>query len=127
MNAPMPPDLPRFLPTLTEVVQPEELEALADGTAATEPGHRPPLAPPLAIDPPPPTPVPSPDDLVEQVMQRVTPLLQARLRTVAESWLQAQVRALEPALLEQATQAIEADVARAVAQTLQAQPPRSTG
>jgi len=120
----LPPDLPRFLPTLTEVVQPDELESLADVAA---PPHQPALASPIAGDQlqPQPTPAPSPEALVEQVMQRVTPLLQARLRAVTESWLQEQLRGLEPALWEHLKQAVQADVVRAVAQTLEAQSPRS--
>ena len=118
----LPPDLPRFLPTLTEVVQSHELEALAD---VAGPPDQPPLASPVASDPPQTPPAPSPEALVEQVMQRVTPLLQARLRAVTETWLQEQLRGLEPALWERVTQAVQADVVRAVAQTLDASPPRS--
>ena len=97
-----PKNLPRFLPTLTEVVQP-----VAAGTET----------------PPPQTaasPMPAAEALVERVMQRLTPTLETRLRAVVTALVQEQVSALEPYLWQEVDQALRQHVAEAVAQELDA-------
>lgn len=107
---------PRFLPTLTEVVAPQELASpvLLASLPDTSESAAPTPATALSAD------ALSADALVERVMQGLTPLLQARLRAVTEAWLHEQLRTLEPALSLAVTQAVHEDVSRAVAHELQA-------
>ncbi len=95
-------NLPRFLPTLTEVVQPGDAAAFA--TADTDEAG----------------PMPSAEELVERVMQRLTPTLEIRLREVVTALVQEQMSALEPYLWQEVDQALRQQVSAAVAQELDA-------
>ncbi|HCY15402.1 MAG: hypothetical protein A2Z93_08230 [Curvibacter sp. GWA2_64_110] len=95
-------NLPRFLPTLTEVVQPGDAAAFA--TAGTDAAG----------------PMPSAEELVERVMQRLTPTLEIRLREVVTALVQEQMSALEPYLWQEVDQALRQQVSAAVAQELDA-------
>ncbi len=95
-------NLPRFLPTLTEVVQPGDAAAFATiGTDAAGP-------------------MPSAEELVERVMQQLTPTLEIRLREVVTALVQEQMSALEPYLWQEVDQALRQQVTAAVAQELDA-------
>lgn len=98
-----PKNLPRFLPTLTEVVRP-----VATGTETT------PSSQTAA------SPMPTAEALVERVMQRLTPTLETRLRAVVTALVQEQVSALEPYLWQEVDQALRQQVAEAVALELDA-------
>jgi hypothetical protein len=97
-----PKNLPRFLPTLTEVVRP-----VATGTETTP-------------SPQTTSPMPAAEALVERVMQRLTPTLETRLRAVVTALVQEQVSALEPYLWQEVDQALRQQVAEAVALELDA-------
>lgn len=101
-------NLPRFLPTLTEVVQPGDAAAFA--AASDE------AAPVQSAG----QPMPAAEELVERVMQRLTPTLETRLRTVMATLVQEQMSALEPYLWQEVDQALRQAVAAAVAQELDA-------
>ncbi|MDP1656023.1 hypothetical protein [Hydrogenophaga sp.] len=96
-------NLPRFLPTLTEVVRP-----VATGTETTP-------SPQTTT-----SPMPAAEALVERVMQRLTPTLETRLRAVVTALVQEQVSALEPYLWQEVDQALRQQVAEAVALELDA-------
>lgn len=96
-------NLPRFLPTLTEVVKPGDVAAVASGEAA-------PVLPPM----------PTAEELVERVMQRLAPTLEIRLRAVMTALVQEQVSAMEPYLWQEVDQALRQTVTATVAQELDA-------
>lgn len=96
-------NLPRFLPTLTEVVRP-----VTTGTETTPPSQTTT------------SPMPAAEALVERVMQRLTPTLETRLRAVVTALVQEQVSALEPYLWQEVDQALRQQVAEAVALELDA-------
>lgn len=98
-----PKNLPRFLPTLTEVVKPGDAAAAASGEAA-------PVRPPM----------PTAEELVERVMQRLAPTLEIRLRAVMTALVQEQVSAMEPYLWQEVDQALRQTVTAAVAQEIDA-------
>lgn len=98
-----PKNLPRFLPTLTEVVKPGDAAAAASGEAA-------PVLPPM----------PTAEELVERVMQRLAPTLEIRLRAVMTALVQEQVSAMEPYLWQEVDQALRQTVTAAVAQEIDA-------
>lgn len=95
-------NLPRFLPTLTEVVQPGPVSA-----AGLD-------APPL------PAAAAAPDDVVERVVQRLTPVLENQLREVMASLARTQLQAFEQQLRQELAVALHETVARAVADELAA-------
>lgn len=99
-------NLPRFLPTLTEVVQPGDAAAFAQANAlpALNGGHA----------------MPAAEELVERVMRRLTPTLEIRLREVVTALVQEQISALEPYLWQEVEQALRQSVTAAVAQELDA-------
>jgi len=101
-------NLPRFLPTLTEVVQAGAAASPAADSAGTSPA-------PVAG-----SPLPAADELVERVMQRLVPTLEIRLREVVTALVQEQVSALEPYLWQEVDQALRQHVTDAVAQELDA-------
>ncbi len=101
-------NLPRFLPTLTEVVQAGNAAPLAAASAGT-------LSAQIAD-----SPLPAADELVERVMQRLAPTLEIRLREVVAALVQEQVSALQPYLWQEVDQALRQSVTAAVAQELDA-------
>jgi hypothetical protein len=100
-----PSNLPRFLPTLTEVVQPGEVAAVSAESL--------PLSPAASA-------MPAADELVERVMQRLAPTLEIRLRAVVTSLVQEQISALEPYLWQEVDQALRQTVVAAVTEELDA-------
>lgn len=98
-----PKNLPRFLPTLTEVVKPGDAAAAASAEAV-----------------PVPPPMPTAEELVERVMQRLAPTLETRLRAVMTALVQEQVSAMEPYLWQEVDQALRQTVTAAVAQEIDA-------
>lgn len=98
-----PKNLPRFLPTLTEVVKPGDAAAAASAEAV-----------------PVPPPMPTAEELVERVMQRLAPTLEIRLRAVMTALVQEQVSAMEPYLWQEVDQALRQTVTAAVAQEIDA-------
>jgi hypothetical protein len=105
MNTP-PKNLPRFLPTLTEVVRPGEAVASEEGTVLPQQTAA--------------SRMPAAEELVERVMQRLAPTLETKLRAVVTSLVQEQISALEPYLWQEVDQALRQTVATAVAQELDA-------
>lgn len=116
---------PRFVPTLTEVVQ-----------APPEPPRQaapPPPAPPPPA-PPPPEPAPavhallSEEQLVHRVMQRVDISLDRRLREAVASVVLEQTRLLGPLLRDEVEAVVRAAITEALADELSAMrqpgPPR---
>ncbi|MBI3532605.1 MAG: hypothetical protein HY068_09095 [Burkholderiales bacterium] len=103
-------NLPRFLPTLTEVVRPGEavgLEVASEEVASV------PQQTPAGL-------MPAADELVERVMQRLAPTLETKLRAVVTSLVQEQISAMEPYLWQEVDQALRQTVAAAVVQELDA-------
>lgn len=98
-----PKNLPRFLPTLTEVVKPGDAAAAASAEAL-----------------PVPPPMPTAEELVERVMRRLAPTLETRLRAVMTALVQEQVSAMEPYLWQEVDQALRQTVTAAVAQEIDA-------
>lgn len=101
-------NLPRFLPTLTEVVQPGNTAAFAMASTEAVPVQRGASTMPAA------------EELVERVMQRLVPTLEVRLREVMTALVQEQISALEPCLWQEVDQALRQSVTAAVAQELDA-------
>ena len=105
-----PNHLPRFLPTLTEVVRP--------GGAVPPDGAPDPAPLPLAPQTDASLGLPAVEELVERVMQRLTPVLETRLRAVVDSLVQEQISALEPYLWNEVEQMLRREVAATVTQEL---------
>lgn len=99
-----PKNLPRFLPTLTEVVSPSVV--MASGVVAA----------PAASAPEADATV-----LIERVMQRLDLSLAARMREVIGAFVDEQMRALAPGLMQEVEQAVRESVAQAVALELESQ------
>jgi hypothetical protein len=94
---------PRFLPTLTEVVTPQVRSALARAAAPVV------QAAPEAQDSYPLDALPQLPDrntLARQVIELVTPQLEAELRSVAQELFEAQYSALLPSLYLQIEEAV---------------------
>lgn len=120
----MPPDLPRFVPTLTEVVEVGEVSA---ATASSEPSQSPPLivagAPGTSVAPAVPADLRDErriaDDLAEQiahrVLQRVDALLAERLSEALRQVVAQHTQTLLPAVREEIVMAVHATVAEALA------------
>ena len=89
-----PRNLPRFLPTLTEVVQPSGLA----GTSASA--------------------APDMEEIVQSVMQRVALTTERRLREETEAMVRALVNEQVQALSERRRQELESVVRQAVADAL---------
>ena len=95
---------PRYLPTLTEVVNPQVREALSKvalrevPVAQTEPANRTRVSAEVAL--------PDRETLARQVIELVTPQLQAELRTVAQELFEAQYSAMLPSLHLQIEEAV---------------------
>jgi hypothetical protein len=98
---------PRYLPTLTEVVNPEVREALERSAV-----HNPPIAQPVQPDQPPPIEqpadivLPDRDSLALQVIELIAPQLEAELRSVAQELFEAQYNAMLPSLHLQIEEAV---------------------
>ena len=93
---------PRYLPTLTEVVNPQVRDALARVAAPPAP-----VEPMLAPDNAPvPTAHPDRDTLAAQVIALVTPQLEGELRSVALELFEVQYSALLPSLHLQIEEAV---------------------
>lgn len=122
---PQPPAVPRFVPTLTEVVAPPD--------ADVEPAERPAA----------PSPSPAPtshgqpsaalsdalrEQILHRVLQRVDMVLAARLALAVEVVVQEQTIALLPRLREEIGHVLQATVADALAHELpRAVPPSDRG
>lgn len=96
---------PRYLPTLTEVVDPQSLRSpLATSATATDAVQAPALerAQTLASAPAtsgmPATAVPDRNALAQQLIQLVRPQLEAELRNIAQELFEAQFSALLPSM-----------------------------
>ena len=95
---------PRYLPTLTEVVSPQIRDALARSVvqaasvmhaeSGAPDSHRPETA------------LPDRDVLAKQVIELVTPQLEAELRSVAQELFEAQYSAMLPSLHLQIEEAV---------------------
>jgi hypothetical protein len=85
-----PENLPRYLPTLTEVVCPGKST----------------------------TPVLDTEALIERVMQRLSPLIQAQLSEVMASLVQQEIRQMEPRLLREVERMARESVAQSLAEEL---------
>jgi hypothetical protein len=95
---------PRYLPTLTEVVSPQIRDALTRSAvqaapavhaeSATQDSHHRETAPPDR------------DELARQVIELVTPQLEAELRSVAQELFEAQFSSLLPSLYLQIEEAV---------------------
>lgn len=101
----MPPDLPRFVPTLTEVVTPgDELTAM---------------------------PAPPAGDLAQQialrVLQRIDAALEESLAEAVQSVIARHTQALLPALREEIAMTVQAAVAEALADEITPAEPRRNG
>jgi hypothetical protein len=92
---------PRYLPTLTEVVSPQVRDALARVAVTPEPAE--PAA--QAIHPMDTAPLDR-DTLARQVIELVTPQLEAELRSVAQELFEAQYSSLLPSLYLQIEEAV---------------------
>ncbi len=91
---------PRYLPTLTEVVNPQVRDAIARVAAPltqTEPVAQ---AAPVAAA------LPDRDTLARQVIALVTPQLEGELRSIAQELFEAQYSALLPSLHLQIEEAV---------------------
>lgn len=95
---------PRYLPTLTEVVNPQVREALARSAAPTRPvlpletQSQKPNSPDQAL--------PDRESLAKQVIELVTPRLEAELRNVAQELFEAQYSSMLPSLHLQIEEAV---------------------
>lgn len=97
---------PRFVPTLTEVVQPGQVLGLA------------PEAPkPVSMSQ-------LEDQMVHRVMQRVDLVLERRLREAVGQLILTHTQALGPRLREEIELVVRESVSQAVAQELPNQPPQ---
>lgn len=96
-------NLPRYLPTLTEVVAP-----VREATASPAPEA------PL----PPPAQVLDTDAVLERVMLRLAPVLQARLSEIVANLVEQEIRALQPRLLEEVELMARESMAQALADEL---------
>jgi hypothetical protein len=85
-----PENLPRYLPTLTEVVSPGKCM----------------------------TPMLDTEALIDRVMQRLTPLIQTQLSAVMNSLVQQEIRQMEPRLLREVEQMARETVAQSLAEEL---------
>ena len=97
---------PRFVPTLTDVVQPSEINVLAL--------EMPKPAVLLQFE----------DQMVHRVMQRVDLVLERRLQEAVSRLVLAHTQALSPRLREEIELVVRESVSQAVAQELPPQPPR---
>lgn len=98
---------PRFVPTLTEVVQPGQVSGL------------------LAPEAPKPASMSQLEDqVVHRVMQRVDLVLERRLREAVGQLILTHTQALGPRLREEIELVVRESVSQAVAQELPAQPAR---
>ena len=95
MSSRMPP---RYLPTLTEVVDPQALGGMgmAEPQAASTPAYERTPAPNYAG--PPSTAVPDKHALAQQLIKLVKPQLEAELRNIAQELFEAQFSALLPSM-----------------------------
>ena len=96
---------PRFVPTLTEVVQPATLGGI---TAARRPASV------IELE----------DQMVHRVMQRVDLVLERRLREAVAQLILTHTQALGPRLREEIELVVRESVCQAVAQELPLQAPR---
>lgn len=97
---------PRFVPTLTEVVQPSQVPGLAP--EAAKPASMSQLE----------------DQVVHRVMQRVDLVLERRLREAVGQLILTHTQALGPRLREEIELVVRESVSQAVAQELPAHPAR---
>ena len=104
MNSPPVP--PRFVPTLTDVFQPGDVQGLA--LEAPKPAVL----------------VQFEDQMVHRVMQRVDLVLETRLQEAVARLVLAHTQALSPRLREEIELVVRESVSQAVAQELPLQPPR---
>lgn len=88
----------RFLPTLTEVVRP--LSPSADDSSV-------PVRPPMEFDT---------DAMVDQVMQAVTPLVQAQLREMLSRVMETQLQEMTPRIEQDLASMVRAAVQGALAE-----------
>lgn len=107
---------PRYVPTLTEVVVPESLLAQPAVEPATHPASHP--SPPANLPVVPPEPVLDHSALTQSVIDRLTPQLEAHLRSAASDLMEMHLREVLPAL----QMALEAEVRRAVDEALAQRP-----
>lgn len=96
-----PGNLPRYLPTLTEVVAP-----VSEATASPAP------------EDPPPAPALDTDAVVERVMQRLAPVLHAKLSEIVANLVEQEIRALQPRLLQEVELMARESMAQALADEL---------
>lgn len=96
---------PRYVPTLTEVVKAEPARAAA---AARQRGG----------------PVPSQEQIIERVMQRVDLTLERRLREAIAATVLEQTRSIAPLLREEIEAVVRETVAQAFADELADRPRR---
>lgn len=115
----MPPDLPRFVPTLTEVV---EAGAVPSHKAVSAPVAEAPAVIATPVARPPGGQARLQDDLAEQiahrVLQRVDAALEDRLVAAIRSVVERHTETLLPTLREEIVAAVQDTVARALAEEL---------
>ncbi|MES2412931.1 MAG: hypothetical protein V4614_03965 [Pseudomonadota bacterium] len=97
---------PRFVPTLTDVVQPSAQGAIAAGTAREGPASFSEME----------------DQMVHRVMQRVDLVLERRLREAVGQLILTHTQALGPRLREEIELVVRESVMQAVAQELPRDP-----
>ena len=95
---------PRYLPTLTEVVSPEIRDALTKSMGQSVPAVQ--VEATAQDSRYPETPLPDRDELARQVIELVTPQLEAELRSVAQELFEAQFSSLLPSLYLQIEEAV---------------------
>lgn len=100
-----PKNMPRFLPTLTEVVSPSQAATMAPAPV-----------PAIAM------PQPDAQRIIERVMQQLEPTLEARLRDVLGAVVAEHMRALEPRLWQEVEQTVLDVVTQAVTAELESRP-----
>jgi hypothetical protein len=107
---------PRYLPTLTEVVNPEVREALERAAA-----HNPPVAQPEPMQQAESfaeSVLPDRDTLALQVIELIAPQLEAELRIVAQELFEAQYNAMLPSLHLQIEEAVREAINLALSDSL---------
>ena len=119
---------PRFVPTLTEVVEPgAEQPPLAEPFAPMDMPMNVPMDMPMAAPPAPVVPLPveppvltpfQQEQIVHRVMQRVDVSLEGRLREVVMLVVRDQVKLLEPRPRDEIEMVVRDSVSDAVAQEL---------